>query len=269
MKRICCIGTSHVGALKGGWDLIAPKWPNVAVTFFAAPNLRDNVESLSHLTLQGRHIVSTHVDVEKYFQLTSGGMSRIDLDAYDAFIVMSGVGLTKPFELYTVYRTDEQSHADANVLLSPPCLVETMADLFRETFGYRLTTALVQLTGKPVFLAPEPRPSEALLAASGSARPIWNFFIQLIQQMFAKGDHLPEAHYYATALTAIRQQGVVIVDAPPTMIANGLFTPHAFSRDSFWLQNGRYEPSPSEDFFHMNHDYGAGVLTEILVLAGA
>lgn len=263
MTRICCIGTSHIGTLKGGWDQIAPRWEGLAMSFFGAPNLR-GVESLSFLTLEGRAIVPMDTDVKRYFNLTSGGLSRIDLDAYDAFIVVSGVGPITSFDLYTLYRTDEQLHTDENVLLSPTCLVEAIAGIFRDTYGYRLTTALAQLTGKPVFLTPEPRPSDALRTASGSSLPIWDFYIKLAKQLLANGDHLSGAHYYKAALGAIRQPGVSVVDAPAALIVDGLFTPHAFSKGSLWLQNERYEPSPQEDFFHMNQDYGAAVLHEIL-----
>ena len=262
MKSICCIGTSHIGALKGGWEQMAPQWTGLKMTFFGAPNLQ-GVESLGFLALEGRHLVPTDADVEKYFSLTSGGLNRIDLDAYDAFIVMSGVGPTRPFDLYTVFRTDEQVHTEAHTLLSPSCLVEAIAGNFRDTNGYRLATALAQL-GRPIFLAPEPRPSEALLAGGDSEVAIWDFYIKLFTQMFTNGDHLTQANYYRSALEAVRQSGVAVIDAPAELIVNGMFTPHRFSRGAFWLQNERYEPSPQDDFFHMNHDWGAGVLRAIL-----
>lgn len=263
MSRVCCIGSSHLGALKGGWDRISPDRPGVDITFFGAPNYKVE-ESLQFLTLDGRRIVPTAPDVAHFFKMTSGGLSHIELDAYDAFIVQGGVSLTRPFDLYTLFRTDEQTHQPEHVLVSADCLVEAFAGIFRSTLPYRLTTALAQLTGRPVFLVPEPRPSDALLAATGSESPHWDVYIKLIQRLHAQADHLQLARYYEAAIAAVRQRGVAVIDAPPHMVVDGVFTPHQFCRDSMWLQGGGYEMSPRNDFFHMNQDFGAGVLARIL-----
>ncbi|MDR7270162.1 hypothetical protein J2X20_002820 [Pelomonas saccharophila] len=263
MSRICCIGSSHLGALKGGWDSISPERPGVDIVFFGAPNYKVE-ESLQFLTLEGRRIVPTAADVTHFFEMTSGGLSHIELDAYDAFIVMGGIGLTKPFDLYTLFRTDEQTHQPAHVLVGSDCLVEAFVGIFRSTLPYRLTTALAQLTGRPVFLVPEPRPSEALLAAEGTESPHWDVYIKRIQQLHAHADHLPLARHYEAAMAAVQQRGVTLVDAPPDLVVDGIFTPHRFCRDSVWLQGHGYEKSPRNDFFHMNQDFGAAVLNRIL-----
>lgn len=267
MTRVCCIGTSHLGAIKSGWDRVARDWRGIEMTFFGAPNYRVE-ESLQFLTLQGRRIVPTAADVAGFFRMTSGGLDHIELDGYEAFIVMGGIGLTKPFDLYTLFRTEEQTHQPAHVLVSAGCLVEALAGIFRSSLSYRLTTALAQLTGRPVFLLPEPRPSDALLAASGSESPHWDVYIKLIQRLHASTDHLPLSRYYEAAIAAVEQRGVVVVDAPPDMVVNGLFTPHQYCRDSLWLQGGGYEPSPRNDFFHMNGDFGARMLDLILRSGG-
>lgn len=263
MKKVCCIGSSHIATLKAGWDQIAPKWPGVEMTFFGSPNNRVE-ESMQFLTLEGRRIVPTDAGVTKFFKLTSGGLGDIDLDAYDAFVVMGGVGLTKPFGLYAHYRTDEQFHSAVNVLISAECLVESFVGIFRSSLPYRLTTALAQLTAKPVFLIPEPRPSESVLASSGSEFPTWDYYIKLIQKLVANGDHASEAHYYNAALQAVRQPGVVMADVHADMIVNGVLTPSEYSKGSVWLQSKGYENSPRDDFFHMNGDFGARVLSGIL-----
>lgn len=263
MSRVCCIGSSHIGALKGGWETLAPARPDIELTFFGAPNYRVE-ESLQFLTLEGRKIVPTAPEVAHFFKMTSGGLSHIELDAYDAFIVMGGIGLTKPFDLYTLFRTDEQSHQPNHVLVGRDCLVEAFAGIFRATLPYRLTTALAQLTGRPVFLVPEPRPSEALLAASGSESPHWDVYIKRIQQLHASADHLPLGRHYEAAMAAVGQHGVTLIDVPTELVVDGIFTPHRFCRDSVWLQGHGYEKSPRNDFFHMNQDYGAVVLSCIL-----
>jgi hypothetical protein len=267
MTRICCIGSSHLGALKGGWDRISRDWPGIAITFFGAPNYRVE-ESLQFLTLDGRRIVPTAPDVAGFFKMTSGGLDHIELDAYEAFIVMGGIGLTKPFDLYTLFRTDEQSHQPPHVLVSADCLIEAFAGIFRSTLSYRLTTALAQLTGRPVFLLPEPRPSDALLVAGRSESPHWDVYIKLIQQLHASADHLHLSRHYEAAMAAVRQRGVVVVDVPPDMVVDGIFTPHEFCRDSVWLQGSGYEASPRSDFFHMNGHFGARMLNLILSSAG-
>ncbi len=268
MTKLCCIGTSHIGALKSGWEAMAAQWPGVQLAFFGAPNLNANEESIKHLALQGRSIVPTSRDVSYYYRLTSGGQTHIDIDAYDGFIVQGGISITQAINLYTLFRTDEQVHDDENVLISVDCLVESLTELFRTSYAYRLTTALYQLTRKPVFLVADPRPSAGLLASEGSDSEAWEFYIRLIQRMHAGGDHVPAARYYLTAVQAVRQQGVSIVDGPAPLIVDELFTPPEFCKDSVWLQNEKFEVSPRDDFFHMNHHYGAAVLREIFARGG-
>jgi hypothetical protein len=115
-----------------------------------------------------------------------------------------------------------------------------------------------------VLLLPDPRPSEALLASEGSDNLAWDFYIKLIKQMHANGDHRPEASYFKAALKAICQHGVTVVDTPDDLVVNSMFTPHRYCRDSVWLQNETYELSPNDDYFHMNQDFGARVLTDVL-----
>lgn len=269
MTRLCCIGTSHIGALKSGWEAMAAQWPGVELSFFGAPNLNANEESIKHLTLQGRNIVPTDRDVLYYYRLTSGGLSHIDIDAYDGFIVQGGLSVTQAINLYVLFRTDEQVHGDEDVLVSVGCLVESLTELFRSSYAYRLTTALYQLTRKPVFLVADPRPSVGLLACESSESEAWNFYIQLIKRMHACGNHVSQARYYQAALQAVRQQGVAIVDGPAPLIVDELFTPHEFCKESLWLQNEKFETSPRDDFFHMNQHYGAAVLREIFARAGS
>lgn len=268
MSRLCCIGTSHIGSLKSGWEAMAPQYPGMQLSFFGAPNLNANEESIKHLTLQGRSIVPTSQDVAYYYRLTSGGQTRIDIDAYDGFIVQGGISVTQAINLYTLFRTDEQVHDDENVLVSVACLLESLTELFRTSYAYRLTTALVQLSRKPVFLVADPRPSVGLLASAGSDSEAWDFYIKLIKGMHASGNHVTQARYYRAALQAVQQQGVAIVDGPAPLIVDELFTPHEFCKESLWLQNEKFETSPRDDFFHMNQHYGAAVLREIFARAG-
>jgi len=36
--NICVISNSHAASLKNGWETIGERFPNIDITFFAAPN---------------------------------------------------------------------------------------------------------------------------------------------------------------------------------------------------------------------------------------
>jgi len=82
--NICVISNSHAASLKNGWETIGERFPNIDITFFAAPNrgmsgVKFDVESRAYKT--------RNHSVRKVLAMTSGGYGRIDIDSYNAFLV--------------------------------------------------------------------------------------------------------------------------------------------------------------------------------------
>lgn len=88
--NVCILGNSHVACLKQGWDRIGMRHPDMRMTFFASRQ-----ERLKGLALQGRSLVPADAALARDIAFTSGGLDRVDLSAFDVFLVYA-LGLAVP-----------------------------------------------------------------------------------------------------------------------------------------------------------------------------
>jgi len=132
--RICVLGNSHAGALKLGWDMLRSHYPGVEMTFFAAQG-----GAMKGLAVDGDHLVTADETLAARIAYTSGGLSRVDLRSYDAFLVL-GLG----FSLLPM---------DAR--LSMAVVVAALLNRFESTPNRRLSRMVGELTDAPVFVAHE------------------------------------------------------------------------------------------------------------------
>ncbi|MEZ5753509.1 MAG: hypothetical protein R3D90_01675 [Paracoccaceae bacterium] len=132
--RICVIGNSHAGAIKEGWDRIAPDHPGVAMQFFAAA--RRGMEGLRRT--EGR-LIAGNARLERDMALSSGGMTEIDLAAHDLFLLI-GLGLrVHPFD----QRLSQQVR-------------DAMAAELAQCFAFRLARGIRAGTAAPILVLPAP-----------------------------------------------------------------------------------------------------------------
>ncbi len=88
--RICVLGNSHVACLKQGWDHVGARYPDLKVTFFASRQ-----EGLKALRRDGDSLTPGNAALAKDLAFTSGGLDRVELAAYDVFLVHA-LGLAAP-----------------------------------------------------------------------------------------------------------------------------------------------------------------------------
>ncbi len=261
--RICCIGTSHLGCLKSGWEEIESEYPGITLTFFGAPNA-GMTELISAVALSDGSIVPHLPILEQYFAFTSGGHTAIQIADYDAFVVIGcGVGLTPLFDIYETHRSHRMAIQD-QYLVSNECIIDTALQIYLNSTASRLIGSIRSINKVPVFVIPDPRPSVATLDQEGSPNPIWDRYIRLAKDMHASGDDETIGDIFRKALAPLASSGASVIDAAGPLVTQHVFTPHEFCRGSVWLQNGRYEESPTVDFFHMNGTYGARMLRSVI-----
>ena len=80
--KICVIGTSHLGALKQGWDMVRDEFAGLDLVFFGSPG-----SSLRQLRTKGTRLVADDAALAKSLAYTSGGLSEIVIADYDAFLL--------------------------------------------------------------------------------------------------------------------------------------------------------------------------------------
>lgn len=261
--RICCIGTSHLGCLKSGWEQIELEHPGIAMTFFGAPNAGMR-ELISAVALSEGSILPRLPILEQYFAFTSGGHTAIQIADYDAFVVIGcGVGLTPLFDVYETHRSRRMTVQD-QYLVSDECIIDTVSQIYQTSTASRFIGTIRSVNKAPVFVIPDPRPSVATLDQEGSPNPIWDRYIRLVKGVHASGDGEALCDIFRRSLAPLASSGANVIDASGTLITQHVFTPHEFCRDSVWLQNGRYEESPTIDFFHMNGSFGARMLRSVV-----
>lgn len=261
--RICCIGTSHLGCLKSGWEEIEADYPGISMTFFGAPNA-GMTELISAVTLSDGSIVPRLSILEQYFAFTSGGQQKIRIADYDAFIVIGcGVGLTPLFDIYEMHRS-RRMDVQAPYMVSEDCIIDSVSEIFLNSTASRFVGTIRSIKKVPVFVIPDPRPSAATLDQVGSPNPIWDRYIRLVKDMHSLGDGEVVCEIFRRTLAPLANVGANVIDASGSLITQHVFTPHEFCRDSIWLQNGRYEQSPTIDFFHMNGSFGARILRSVI-----
>jgi hypothetical protein len=242
VTSICIIGNSHAAALRQGWKAIAGDYPQVSITFFAAPG-----PLLREVVVEERALVSTNERLSAFFRMTSGGKAEIRPSDYDRIVVAgSGIGIARFSELYRTHRPFDLLSA-GTVPISQPCLAASARGFLSSSTGFRIARMLKA----PVTFIPEPFPA-AGVAASDRWRPIWSDPRIRRNAALTFGSALCEA--------AARLDSAVLQQPPGTM--SGEFTLQEYSRDSMVFTLERKHRV--DDHCHMNGDYGALVLQRLL-----
>lgn len=261
MKRLCVIGTSHIGALKTGWDEIRANHSDWDIVFFGAPNvgIKERLDSVRPL---GAKLVSDDKFTRQYFELTSEGKPEIDLTSYDCFLIQgAGIAITPMMRaIYLSFRSERHALPGGVALVSEACFSNAVKGTFLSSVAVRLANDISNVVDTPVYLMPGPYPSEGLLKAEHSSKEIWKKVIQSWQAIYQADDHLILKEQYQEGLEAVRKEGIHLMDIPAELESIPCFTPHKYCSGGEWLQDGKYEVTPEDDFFHMNSKYGAALL---------
>jgi len=225
MKKLCVLGNSHVGSLKRAWDRLKKSHlgNNFEITFFA-----DRGDLLKSLTAEHHFLTSDNIRVKRSLSFTSGGLSKIDTNAYDFFLIYGSQ--LWPFWLYN------------DAFYSLDFIKQSINKHLEQTQAKHLLTELRKSTTKPVFLGHDP----ILTQKSGCAR--------FTHEDYNSGMH--ELNIYLN-----KNHSAQAIKQPNSTLDKGELccTDISFLKNSRRLAigfNNDNEIHPEDDLHHMNDNFG-------------
>ncbi|HWA91341.1 MAG TPA: hypothetical protein VG889_14995 [Rhizomicrobium sp.] len=247
--RVCVLGNSHSAALHMAWkNRLAPEMANVAMTFFAAKS-----QLMRHMTLTNGVLVPDDRELGDLLAATSGGLRRIDLSGYDAF-VLAGLGaritltaLCKDHGTVAHGRWGEPDN-----LVSQNCFRAMLAAGLADNIAFWLLDRIRESgSTAPALICPTPLYSEIELE-----RPFMRRHPRLGDAAF-RAAVMEEGKRIAFDLAAAHG-GEMVWQDESTIAAPG-YTKREFARAAL-----RLGKNPTDDGKHMNEDYGVVVLGNVL-----
>ena len=158
---VCFIGNSHIAALKLAWTNRAPKVASgFSATFFSAQN-----RLMGHIEVKGRALVPGRGDLADKLAYTSGGVKSIEVDKYDAFVLVgSGFGVDM-LKLVEIGGTPAHLRwkKDIEPLMSQACYDEIFAQILRDSQLVTVLRMIRSIAPAPALIAAAPYLSECVL----------------------------------------------------------------------------------------------------------
>lgn len=243
--RGCFLGNSHLAAIKKGWDLIVPYYPDLKFDMFASPGA-----TLSKTFVRDGHLCSADEEVRASL-LRTGGRENVPLHEYDIFVV---VGCDMRIDkLWEVFATHNFVESDGQ-LISKGHLSAYLGDRFARCCATQLTRRIRSAVDVPIYVMPNPYPDSRILA-----RPRAKGFADV-----RRAGALPELkEMFETACTGAVVSKAHMLFQDVSTIKEDVFTQKKFSTGAPRLLPGNVAHAPQE-LFHMNADYGVAMLEKLL-----
>jgi hypothetical protein len=243
----CVLGSSHSACVKNAWshrDLGTAQ--GFSMTFFAAKSV-----SLRQLDYRDGALVPNNPKLAEMLELTSGGLNRIEIGKYDAFVLIAlnfAADLPEICERYRVI-SQPSTEPDQRWLLSRACFQALIASELRRSLAIELARKLRALTDRPILICPKPFPAVSIVAPGPECDPA------------ALG---PAFALYVAAATQVAEENGAEMVWPPaeTMVVPG-FTKRQYAEGGLRMQ-GKQSDKTQADGKHMNEDYGALVCDSVL-----
>lgn len=254
MKHVHIIGNSHVGALRSGWDMLAPEWGDrFKVSFFAAP--AKVFAQLEHDppffgVRPGRGTPPRFIEVVEQIN----GMNRINLGEADLVLLVGRrYGRDELASVLADFSIAGIGHGTGRKPLSEAAFRAWVKDRVKDT---DTIADWIRRLGARLILVPSPRPSEAVRELLDSAANKEQWARQDIDDaVIGPGLDLLEAEAAAVLETA----GVRLLRHPKETLAPIGLTARHFARNSRRLvDEGLHD---DEDLHHMNGEWGKMCLT--------
>lgn len=245
--KVCVLANSHVAMLKQASDKTSPTgW---VPTYFAAQH---TMMGKLRASVDGRGLATKSLRLRKHLKMTSGGLSRVNFDDFDAFAC---VGLT--IKVQTAYLLFEQYQplryrlSDDVPLISEDAFRAAVKARYTTTSGAKLL-ALLAKVGKTVLFIPSPIPNQT--------------FIDMPENAWAKTQKGQAALAWMNDLCReiwqemATEYGATLILQPPKTIGDNHLTRADYNKGARGIRGQDYE---QRDATHMNADFGQIVLDQI------
>jgi hypothetical protein len=160
---LCVIGNSHAAAVWQAWKsgTIAAR-EGFSMTVFASQ--ASSVE-MDHRDCS---LIPVNPTVRKMFDLTSGGKDRIEIDKYDAFLLVGlgwGIDLARTFLRCNAF--EHLAHGTSDIVVSHGCMVEIIKAHNAKSPALAFAKQIRADSAAPILIYPTPfRPETLLLEQS-------------------------------------------------------------------------------------------------------
>ena len=156
---LCVIGNSHAAAVWEAWKsgAVAAN-AGFSMTVFASPA---NSIELDH---RDGSLFPGNPTVTEMFAVTSGGKDRVELEKYDAFLLVGlnwGIDLARIFERCNV--VEHLAHGPADTVVSHACLVEIVRAQNVRAAALKIAEQIREDSKAPILIYPTPFRSETML----------------------------------------------------------------------------------------------------------
>ncbi|NBZ88691.1 hypothetical protein [Stagnihabitans tardus] len=256
MSKILFMGSSHLGAVKLGYEQIAAEFPGAEVDFFGAPAKVFAAMALTEDLQFGITATSQVTEVEAQRVERTFGRREVDLRAYDTVVILG-------------HRIEEivnaqvlNSHSVAGLSEAPD-----LPPLTQETYLALMDSYLTGLLPDPAWAAiirprvifvAKPRMSEGCVKGTSPRTKPW---AELIRRGLVKGPGLQLFLDRARAVFA--DKGLHLITPPPEVLGATGLTRADFSRAGA-PDAGDALAGNDFDYSHMNAAYGVIMARSIM-----
>ncbi|MDR6757854.1 hypothetical protein J2Y48_003151 [Mycoplana sp. BE70] len=246
MLNVCIFANSHVNMLKLAADKAPPDgW---RPTFIGAP-----AAGLRGLRAKGngQKIVPRGQRLREWFEKTSGGLTEVNLDRFDA-IVVYGLGLRShdALTILAEFQPMDLRFCAGSRLISEPAF-GALIDAINDQRAAAHVLNLIKGCGKLIILAPAPLPNENLLLRA--------------DYQWIKSKKGQAAARWATGLCRDKWRerasaaGATLLLQPEDTITDGCLTLGEYAVGATRLSGRDYNADPT----HLNATFGKRVLDDV------
>lgn len=256
MSRILFIGSSHLGAVKLGYERVAADYSAHEVDFFGAPAKVFGALALTDdlkfgVTPDAKVTEAEALRIEKTF-----GRRTVDLRAFDTVVII-GHRIEEIVNAQVLSTHAVQGLSEAPDL--PPMTEDTYLALISSYLaGHLPDPAWTRITAPRVIFVAKPRMSEGCIKGTSPRTRVWT---DLVNRGIVKGPAL--AVYMERARTIFADRGLRLIVPPPEVLGETGLTRAEFSRAAA-PDSGVALSADDFDYSHMNAAYGEVMVRTIM-----
>ena len=243
MRRIAVIGDSHVSVLRVAHKAgVAGK--RAVLRYFVQ---RGRGTTPLKIARGDAGVVAEIPEV----QILASNNDTLQLDDFDV-VATIGFGFSVHYlaRLYRNHRSEFHSDARSTQVLSDRAFHRLARATLDNSAAMRFRRTLLDAGARYVVIQAQPRVNETITGSKTGPNLLY-------RAVTADGDDGRLDDTFKALLAEYAAEGVIALDQPPSTRTGRVFT-----AERYGVENR--EPGPRQDFIHMNGDYGALTLLQII-----
>lgn len=248
--KYCFIGDSHLGHIMPAWKEQAANDDLIKADF----HIERTYGELPLRLVDGARELAAFEDIRCAYS------ADVEVNAYDVFVVFGmHFSFTALARTYEKFRSETHDRGAGTYLLSPAVYAAMCHDLYAGSKAMRVIDALRLNVSKPIYYVQQPMPLEWVLDRTEE-------HLRFFRELADSTDFNAFLAEYADRLAQLEASGVPVLTQPGSTLGRPGFTRNRFGlADSTDLSpDSSYSKG---DYFHMNAEYGALVVDQLIKLS--